>query len=728
MPLTVLPRARHLALAIGLGGAIAEAGCTPHRSSSPASETPAPQQSRDSLPLPPSAPSPPPPRTQGPPPPSLASLPVIDAASSPFYTTNRIDWPGPNEFRTASGSPGPAYWQQRADYHIEATLDTADHVLAGTVTATYTNNSPDTLRFVWMQVDQNAYEPGSQGSVMFGAESRNGGGGIQGGYQLADVRVNGTRVTPDIQGTMMRLDLPSPLPAHGGKATIVVRYSFAVPEHGSDRMGREGALYELAQWYPRMAVYDDVRGWNTDQYLGMGEFYLEYGDIDYAVTVPAGYTVAGSGVLQNPADVLSDTARRRLARAITSADVVPIIAADEIAARLVPKTGTKTWRFRARNVRDVAWAGAPDFRWDATSARGVLCQAFYEWPKAGAEWPQVAENTQWTIKTYSELLAPFPYPQATSVAGPVSGMEYPMFVMDGYSNPDVAGEVFRTNDHEHGHEWFPMVVGSNERRYAWMDEGFNTYINAFSQERRYGLDVTKWPRGMDNWHYFLNVWAGPVREGVDQPIMTMPDHMEEVALGSVGYDKPAAVLLALRDHVVGREAMDAAFKEYVRRWSFKHPTPADFFRTVENVTGRDLSWFWREFFYTTGLLDIGIDSVANVSAPAPAAGSAANGPSTAVVFLRRHSAVVFPVEMRLKFDDASTRDVSLPVDIWALGETYAARIPVSKRVIGARLWPNRTALPDVDARNDVWGDAPAGDPPTVATGGGLASPISPPVQ
>lgn len=656
---------------------------------------------------------------------SLRDLPFVDATTSPFYTMDRIDWPGPNAYRDAAGAPGPAYWQQRADYVIAATLDTGTKTLTGAVTVHYTNNSPDTLRFVWMQLDQNLYQPGSEGQGRYGSESRNAGNGFQGGYSLAEVTVNGAAVVPDVHNTMMRLDLAAPLAPHGGKLTIAIHYSFPIPEHGSDRMGRDGTLYEIAQWYPRMAVYDDVRGWNTDQYLGQGEFYLEYGDIDYSVTVPAGYIVAGSGLLQNPGDVLSDEMRRRLAQAHTATAVVAIITKDEAAARAVPVAGTRTWRFRAQTVRDVAWAGAPDFRWDATSTRpsgGVFCQAFYQWPKAGAEWEQVAENTQWTIRTYSALAAPFSYPQATSVAGPVSGMEYPMFVMVGYGSADSPGEVFRTNDHEHGHEWFPMTVGSNERRYAWMDEGINTYMNAFSQERRYGSDPQGWPRGMDTWLSFLNAWVGTLEMGVDAPVMTHADHVDEQGYGNVGYEKPAALLLALRDHVVGREAFDAAFREYVRRWSFRHPTPGDFFRTIENVTGRDLSWFWREFFYTTGVLDFTIDSVtmAKPDSTSPMAGASA---PTAIVHLRRTTTLIFPVELRLKLEDGSVQDVRVPVDIWDDGATADASVPVRKRVVGARLWPDRAAAPDIDPRNDAWGDAPPLDPFSSATAGGLASPV-----
>ena len=243
----------------------------------------------------------------------------------PFATTNRIDWPGPNRYRSSSGVPGPDYWQQRADYTIAASLDTGAAQLTGSVQIRYTNNSPDTLRYVWVQVDQNLYRTGSKGSALFPADSRWGVRGFQGGYDLTDVQVNGTSVRPRINDTMMRLDLPTPLTPGGGKATISIKYSFKVPEHGSDRMGRDSVLFEIAQWYPRMAVYDDVRGWNTDPYLGQGEFYLEYGDVDYSVTAPAGYTIAGSGVLQNPEEVLTAEQRRRLTTASRSTDVVQII-------------------------------------------------------------------------------------------------------------------------------------------------------------------------------------------------------------------------------------------------------------------------------------------------------------------------------------------------------------------------------------------------------------------
>ena len=607
---------------------------------------------------------------------------------------------------TATGAPGPEYWQQRADYSIAATLDTAAKTVRGTVSIRYTNNSPDTLRFIWLQLDQNLYRPRSKGASIFPSESRWGVRGFQGGYDITGLQVNGRGVAGKTDDTMMRIDLETPLPARGGTLVVGLQYSFAVPEHGSDRMGRDSALYEIAQWYPRMAVYDDVRGWNTDPYLGQGEFYLDYGDIDYAVTAPAGYVVAGSGVLQNRAEVLSSAQIERLDRAAHSSTVVQIISAEEAASakrRTVP--GTKTWRFRAERVRDVAWAAAPDFRWDATSWDGTLTQAYYQFPKAGRAWESAAEQTQWSIKTYSGLWIRYPYPQATSVAGPVGGMEYPMFVMVGYGTDDPAS-IFSTIDHEQGHEWFPMLVGSNERRYAWMDEGFNTYQNAFSNERR--------SPGTNALPSYVENWRQAVVNGRQATLMTPPDRIDPEGLGAIAYRKPAAVLLALRDNVIGRETMDRAMREYARRWAFKHPTPGDFFRTIENESGEDLSWFWNAFFYGTDVLDIAVDGVSMRNA---------NGQTVAEISLRRVTSIPFPVTMRLKLNDGSTQDIRLPVQIWTRADRYLATVPVNRAVVGVRLWPDPN-VPDWNSANDVWGSPPPAEKQPNSTGGGAVPAIS----
>lgn len=640
------------------------------------------------------------------PPQVIVVRPVTSTANDPFRRIDRMDWPGPNSYRTADGAPGPDYWQQRADYTIAATLDTTSKTIHGSVSIHYTNNSPDTLRFIWLQLDQNLYRVGSKGSMVFPAESRWGVRGFRGGYQITGLEVNGRGTVGSIDDTMMRIDLGAPLLPHGGTLLVGLQYSFAIPEHGSDRMGRDGPLYEIAQWYPRMAVYDDVRGWNTDPYLGQGEFYLEYGDIDYSVTIPAGFVVAGTGVLQNRADVLSSTQMERLDRAAGSSTVVQVITADEAAAgqhRVVP--GMKTWRFHAERVRDVAWAAAPDFRWDATSWQGVLTQALYEFPKAGRAWESAAEETRWSIRTYSELWMRFPYPQATSVAGPVAGMEYPMFTMVGYATGNDPTATFSTIDHEQGHEWFPMLVGSNERRYAWMDEGFDTYQNAFAMERRYP--------GTDVFASYMADWRQAVENGTQSPIMTPPDRIDSSGLGAIGYRKPAAVLLAMRDNVIGPNAMDLAMREYVRRWAFKHPTPADFFRTIESMSGEDLSWFWNAFFYGTDVLDIGVDGVSMRQT---------GGQNFAQIQLRRVTGVPFPVTMRLKLDNGSTQDVSLPVSIWARSDYFTAEVPVARAVVGVRLWPD-PHVPDWNAANDVWGDAPLSGKAVPSTSGGLAPAI-----
>jgi hypothetical protein len=629
----------------------------------------------------------------------------------PFFTTDRVDWPAPGPYRSASGQPGPRYWQQRADYRLEVALDTATQRVSGAVTIRYTNESPDTLRFVWLQLEQNLYRPGSQGSALFSADSRWGVRGFVGGYALEGITVDGRPASVDVRDTRMRVELERPLAPGGGVATIAMRYRFQVPEHGSDRMARQGTLYEMAQWYPRVAVYDDVRGWNVEPYLGQGEFYLEYGDYDVAITAPAGYTVACTGTLVNAAEVLTVAQRERLARAASSGEVVQVITSQESAPRAV--AGTKTWRFRAANVRDVAWAAAPDFRWDATGWNGVLAQALYAWPRAGRGWEDAAENTRWSIRTYSENFFPYPYPVATSVAGPVGGMEYPMMVF--VHEAEEPQGAFGTIDHEHGHEWFPMIVGSNERRYAWMDEGFNTYINAFSNERRRA--------GFSAYPQYLANWKTTRDRGVESPLMTRPDHVEATALGAIGYRKPAVTLLTLRNHVVGREAFDRAFREYIRRWAFRHPTPGDFFRTIENATGEDLSWFWRGWLYTTDVLDLGVESV--TTRPGEDGGLVAD------VRLVRRTSLVFPPALRLRLRDGSTQDVRLPVDVWRRGATtFIASVPVRAAVAGVRLWPDPT-VPDWNPGNDTWGEAPPADALGPVTTGGLATPVAgagPPVN
>lgn len=622
--------------------------------------------------------------------------------------------PAPSGIRRADGAPGRDYWQQRADYAIRVTLDTASRRISGTTTIRYSNNSPDTLRFVWMQLDQNLFRRGSTGSLLFSSESRFGGAGFEGGFEIESVVQCGVpparppsrrrvarRVVPDTVGTgvdcfratpasplrsriddtMMYLDLVRPIPP-GGVTVMDLAYAFNVPEHGADRMGRDGGLYEIAQWYPRMAVYDDVHGWNTDQYLGQGEFYLEYGDIDYAVTLPAGYIVAGTGVLQNPAEVLTATQRERLAEAIKSDTTIQIVTEPELrsGAARPARQGSLTWHFRASNVRDAAWAASPEYLWDAAGWEGVLAQAYYR-PSAIETWKDAARMSRFSIREYSTRWFRYPYPQISAVEGPVSGMEYPMLAMEarGKDGPD----LFEVVTHEIGHNWYPMIVGSDERRYAWMDEGFNTFINTFASEgfwNRSDSEVRQREREL-----VVKVDQTPTA----QPMMTPANRYKTADnLLSLAYVKPSIALLTLRNKVLAPAVFDSAFREYTRRWSFKHPQPADFFRTVEAVAGRDLGWFWRGFFYTTAALDQSVESVKQVEG------------STQVTVANLGDAVM-PVELELGFDDGTTELVKLPVEIWYGGGRHVHENRSGKAIVSARVNPDRT-FPDAIPTNDAW--------------------------
>ena len=601
--------------------------------------------------------------------------------------------PEPNDLRRANGSPGRAYWQQRADYVIKATLDTAARRLSGKVTIRYSNNSPDTLARIWLQLDQNLFRKGSVGSYLNPQESRFGGANFDGGFEipmvLATLEPPRGRPAPArpaaaktrVDDTMMEVVLPFPL-APGRVATLALDFAFNIPDHGADRMGRDGALYEMAQWYPRVCVYDDVNGWNTLQYLGQGEFYLEYGDFEYDVTVPAGYIVAGTGMIQNPLEVLTATQRARLAAAVRSDTVVRIVTEAELqsGAARPRRDGMLTWRFKAQNVRDVAWAASPEYLWDATGWEGILAQAYYR-PSAKELWHEAAKMSQYSIKEYSGRWLRYPYPQISAVEGPVSGMEYPMVAME--AKDETREGLYSVVTHEIGHMWYPMIVGSDERRYPWMDEGFNTFINIFSEEGYFTRDDTRRRRG-EGMFVLMNDQAPTA-----QPIMTYANRFRtDGNLGALAYIKPAMGLYVLRNKVLGAEVFDAAFSEYTRRWAFKHPQPADFFRTIEDVTGQDLDWFWRGWFYTTAALDQAVESVTQ------RAGQVS-------VVIRNGGQLALPVELTLTYGDGTAEVRRFPVEIWYKGDKYTAVIMTDKTVTAAQVNADGQ-FPDVNPRNDGW--------------------------
>jgi peptidase M1-like protein len=619
---------------------------------------------------------------------SLRAQTVDSAAASPFRP---LAMPAPNDVRTGSGRPGKRYWQQRADYRIEATLDPATHELRGRETIHYVNRSPDPLPYLWLFVEQNICAPGSVTNqldqpplVFLGSTFDFSCKGFAGGLTLDHVRLGLRNLATTVTGTTMRVDLPRPL-APGRFLDLDVGWRFTVPDYGAGRMGRDGALYELGQWYPRMVVYDDVRGWNHEPYIGGGEFYLEYGHFDVALTVPADYIVGATGVLLNPAEVLTATQRARLARARRSSAPVAIITAEEAGqagreagGQAAGRTGgTRTWRFSADSVRDFAFGAAPDFRWDASAYRKTLVHTLYR-PSA-PEWEEANRMVRDAVEYYSEQWYPYPYPHITSIEGPIEGMEYPMITFD----PRAPSREERqwVLAHELGHQWMPMIVGSNERLYPWMDEGFNTFIDLGNAARyfkgtAYGDSIEIHPLHLYPDH------AIPERE---QPLISRP--VEGHDLFWTGYQKPALMMQTLRYEVLGKERFDYAFRQYLRAWAYKHPTPADFFRVMRDASGMDLDFFWRDWIYTTARLDQAVDSVGT-----------ADGAEK--VFLSSRGTMTLPLEMDLAYADGTTERVRLPVEMWNLGPRFAYRVRGGRHVTGVVVDP-RGVLPDVDRKNNA---------------------------
>jgi Peptidase family M1 domain len=654
--------------------------------------------------------------------PTAAFSQATPAADHPEAAFRRLELPTPNAVRAGSGEPGPGYWQQRADYVIRATLDTAGRSVRGEERITYTNNSPDTLRYVWLHLEQNLFNSESRGYRVFGQDPRFGTQGAEVSVRLLKVgepAVPAAKAKPGaparaavppsaldytVNGTELRIELARPLPPRS-KQVLELAWSFGFGAN-SNRMGIEdidgATIYEVAQWYPRMAVYDDVRGWNTEQYLGQGEFYLEYGSFDVSLTVPADMIVAATGTLQNPDEVLTAAQRARLARARTSDQTVIIRGKDEIgdpASRPPTSYPTLTWRFTADSVRDFSWAAARHFVWDAVGVNGgkTVAMSFYP-PSADSTWKEASQYAKTAIEYYSKQWMPYPYPYASNVNGIEGGMEYPMIVFCHNRSDPVA--LYSVTDHEFGHTWFPMVVGSNERQYGWMDEGFNSFMNHYSFPKRWPGQPLPVARGVQD-TYITNALSGD-----EEPIMTPADRMRtNENWRQALYNKPAVGLVLLREHITSPDRFDPVFREYIRRWAYKHPTPADFFRTMEDGLGEDLSWFWRSWFYTTDRLDQAVDSVAL----SDSAGVVSR------VYLRNAGQMPMPVELGLLMDDGSTQRVSLPVEIWGLRNTYTAVIAGPKKVNSVVIDPDNW-YPDVNRGNNRWpAGAPAGPPPT-ATG------------
>jgi hypothetical protein len=632
----------------------------------------------------------------------------LAGASDPAYSPRETFAPldlgqAAGDVRTASGVPGPRYWQNRADYAIHATLDPAAKTIAGSVQISYANNSPDALEVLWLQLDQNIYRADSRAALSQGRR-KGGGGGTTDGMTIdsAEVQIAGkvTQVIPLISDTRAQLPLPTPI-ASGGKAVVTLRYHYTVPGLFGGRTAwgpsKDGEIYDLAQWYPRMAVYDDIRGWDPLPYLGQ-EFYLEYGNFDYWVTVPSNMLVAGSGALMNPAEVLTKTQLARFARARTSDATVAIRAPNEIAdpASRPKQDGTLTWHFRMENTRDVAWSASSVFAWDAArinlpGGKSSMAMSFYPAESQGNDrWGRSTEYMKDAVERMSAKWFPYPWPAAINIAGPATGMEYPGIVFDGVD--DAGKTLFWISAHEIGHSWFPMIVGFDERRHAWMDEGFNTFIDVYeSDEFNKGEYAPKrdseYAQGGGNpVDEILSVLADPQAP----PILSRADTVTEKYRHPVTYFKSALGLTLLREQILGPQRFDHAFRRFIAAWAFKHPKPADFFRAMESDSGEDLSYWWRGWYFNNWQLDLAVTKIA------PAGDDPAKG---TLVTVESRDKLVMPATLRVTFADGSARDIRLPAETWIRQPAVAIGVDGPGKVVKAVIDPDHR-LPDRDRSNN----------------------------
>jgi hypothetical protein len=616
-----------------------------------------------------------------------------------FYTQSG------NPYRSGNGEPGPAYWQNRADYQISVGLDETAKKVKGSVVLTYTNNSPHALPHIWFQLDQNLFNPDSRGFARTPATGRSRYGDsknpFRGGYTISGVKVISkadgktveTDVEPVITDTRMQVRLARSLKAGGDVVRVRMDYEYIVPDYGADRTGvlktPGGDIFAIAQWYPRVCVFDDVQGWNTQPYLGPSEFYLEYGDFDVSITAPATHVVVASGELLNPAEVLTAEQQKRFRAAQQSDATVAIRSKEEVADPASrPAKSTLTWKYRITNSRDFAWASSRSFVWDAArinlpSGKKAMAQSAYPVNVAGTDaWGRSTEYVKASIEINSAWFE-YPYPCAVNVASNVGGMEYPGIVFCG-SNAK-GGSLWGVTDHEFGHTWFPMIVGSNERKYGWMDEGFNTFINGIASEKFNKGEYAQPPMDM---HMMTKFMFGDQSETV----LKTPDALKEQNIGMALYFKPGYALDLLRNQIAGPERFDYAFRKYIRDWSYKHPTPWDFFRSMENSIGEDLGWFWKGMFIENYRLDQAVTNVEYVS------GNAANG---ALVTIDNLDRMAMPVVVEYTTKSGKTERKKLPVEVWQNTGSWKFRLNTTEELTTVVVDPEK-AFPDYNPANNTW--------------------------
>ncbi len=682
--------------------------------------------------------------------------------------------PTPNEYRTGSGAPGPEYWQQQADYKIEVTLDDNNQRITGKETITYHNNSPDVLKYLWLQLDQNIL---SQENTLRSADTGRVRDSVaaktyaekmstfDGGYKIQEVTdVDGKTLPHVINNTMMRVDLPAPLKP-GGTYSFRISWSYNINDRNIYR-GRSGLeyfpeddnyVYTIAQFFPRMCVYDDYEGWQNKQFLGSGEFALSFGNYEVKITVPADHIVAATGTLQNPKDVLSKAEIERFEKAKTSFDkpVFIVTQAEAVKKEKTKSTAQKTWIFHAENVRDFAFASSRKFIWDAQAVKignkTPLAMSFY--PKEGnplweKESTKAVKNT---LEVYSRMTIEYPYPVAISVHAASIGMEYPMICFnygrptkDGRISPQLRQGMIGVIVHEVGHNFFPMIINSDERQSTWMDEGLNSFVQLITELERYP-DIN-WTRGKPA--DIVGYMKGD--KSLMRPLMTNSEQV--IYFGPEQYAKAATGLFMLRQTIMGPELFDRAFKEYAERWAFKHPKPADFFRTMEDASAVDLDWFWRGWFFSTDQVEISLDEVKwfrlntpqadpekkNVTVKNQASGSPAqnfdNGPlpftlletnpqyngefrssvndqeimqslagkNIYQVTLSNNGGLVMPVIIEWTYKDGTKEVDRMPAEIWRTNESRINKVFVKDKEVVKVVLDPMAETSDINTVNNVF--------------------------
>ncbi|QAA82722.1 M1 family peptidase [Aequorivita sp. H23M31] len=641
----------------------------------------------------------------------MLALFLFSLSTSAQYDPSKIFVPdfyqhNGNTFRSASGKPSADYWQNEADYTVKVAFNVETRLLSGDVTIDYTNNSPDDLDALWLQMDQNTTKNEARGNIL---RNPNGKPDEKQGYRITKIRLTREGKTKEVpfivDGTRMQIRLQNVVKPKG-KIQLAIEYSYELlPRGGGWRSGymddENGKIFEFSYWYPRMCVYDDYYGWNTLPFIGGGEMYLDYGTIDYQITVPADQIVIGSGILLNEKEILNSKTLDRLDKARKSENIVFIRSSEEIKNPVTKNnSGNVTWHFKMENTRDVAWAMSSDYIWDAAkinlpSGKTALAQSVYPVAstKNGRAWSRSTEMLKYSIENYSQRWFEYPYAVASSVAGSVGGMEFPGLAFNYWDVEPYM--MFLLASHEIGHTWFPMIVGSDERRNPFMDEGFNTFMNVYAQadfnngELAPKRDGEYAPNGGNPADEIIQV----IKDAKDGPtLMTPADNQNYKFVHPLAYFKSAFGLVLLREVILGPDKFDYAFRQYIKNWAYKHPRPEDFFRSMDNGSGEDLTWFWQGWYHNNWQLDQAISKVEYTE------DKETNGIDITVTNKRQ---MVMPILVSVEESNGKTHNFTVPVDIWKYGADAKFHVNTTSKIKRVLLDAGHQ-VPDIDRANNEW--------------------------